>query len=304
MTRSARARGLLEGAIDLHVHVHPAVRKRLADSRELATQAAAAGMRGLLLKDHDRSTVADAWHANSAAGGVEVFGAVCLNAPNGGVNPAAAEAALRMGAAAVFLPTDSARNDAEFWRRHLGDPAERAAVVGESPRRFTAELDAVDGAGELTADVRAVIELCAEAGALVCTGHLGSDEVTAVVDACAAIGARVVVTHAPVFTEAGPDLLARWAQAGAILELVAVFCCATQHLPTSVQRSFAVEAALIDQVGASGFTLSSDLGQVGNPPPADGLAQFIDGLLGEGISEGDLILMTHDNPARAIGLPA
>jgi Family of unknown function (DUF6282) len=145
-----------------------------------------------------------------------------------------------------------------------------------------------------------VIDLCARAGALVCTGHLAYDEVTAVVDACAERGARVCVTHAPMFTEAGPDLLARWAAAGAILELVAVTCCG--NLPQEIMRSYAMEAALVDAVGAAAFTLSSDLGQVGNPLPADGIAQFVDGLLGEGISEDDIAVMTRVNPARALGL--
>ena len=299
---SAAARALLEGAIDLHVHVHPSVRDRVGDSRDLVAEASGVGMRGLLLKDHDRSTVPDAWHANVLDNGVRAAGAVCLNAPLGGLNPAAAEAAIEMGAAAVFLPTDSAHNDGDFWGQVLEDPAQRTAVVGERhARQFTSRLVATDHAGRVVPAVRDVIGLCADAGALVCTGHLSAVEVTAVVDECANRGARVAVTHAPVFTQADADLMARWAEAGALLELVAIFCCGSPLLPTSVWRSYAGEAALIDRVGADAFVLSTDLGQRGNPSPAEGLATFIEGLLGEGISESDIVTMSHVNPARALG---
>ena len=296
------ARSLVEGAIDLHVHVRPSVRPRRADSRQLVEEAAALGMRGMLLKDHDRSTVPDAWHANALEVDVRAGGAVCLNAPSGGLNPAAAEAAIEMGADAIFLPTDSALNDGEFWSGVLSDPASKAAVVGEHrTRRHTARISTLDAAGGLVPEVGQVIDLCAEAGVLVCTGHLGADEVTAVVEECASRGARVVVTHAPVFTRADDDLMARWAAAGALLELVVIFCCQSPQLPTEVWRSYETEAALIDRVGADAFVLSTDLGQVGNPSPAEGLVAFVDGLLGEGISEGAISSMTRVNPARALG---
>lgn len=295
-----RANALLEGAIDLHVHTKPSARIRIADSRELIEAASKVGMRAVLFKDHDRSTVPDAHHANTVGTPVTAFGAVCLNAPVGGLNPAAAEAALRMGAKAVFLPTDSAHNDDQFWTRKLGGPAERAAAVGEHERQFTLAIDALDENGRVVPEIASVIDLCAGADAIVCTGHLSTPEVSAVIDECVARGARVVVTHAPMFTEAAPDVLAKWAAAGAILELVAVACCG--HLPEPVRQTYAAQAALIDEVGASAFTLSSDLGQIGNPTPAEGLALFVEGLLGEGISEDDIAVMTRVNAARALGL--
>ena len=257
-------------------------------------------MRAVLFKDHDRSTVPDAHHASAEGTAVHAFGAVCLNAPVGGLNPAAAEAALRMGAKAVFLPTDSAHNDQQFWSQVLGDSADRAGVVGEHERQFTMAIDTLDPGGQLLPSVVSVIELCADAGAIVCTGHLSEREVSAVVDECARQGAQVVVTHAPMFTGAGPEVLARWAAAGALLELVAVTCCG--HLPLPVRRTYAMEATLIEAVGAGAFTLSSDLGQVGNPLPAVGLGLFVEGLLGEGISDDAIALMTRVNAGRALGL--
>jgi hypothetical protein len=296
---SKRARQLLEGAIDLHVHPRPSTRSRLLDSREIVEQAERAGMRAVLLKDHNRPTDADAWHANALNLGTRAESSVCLNASAGGVNPAAAEVALQSGARAVFFPTDSARNDRLFWSRHSEKPGFKGKVIGEPERRWKLDVSVLDGAA-LVDEALAVIRLCAEAGALVCTGHLDASEISAVVEACGQLGARVCVTHAPVFTNADAGLLGGWASAGAFLELVAVFCC-DESLPKSVRRSFASEAALVDQVGAGAFVLSSDLGQAGNLPPADGLGAFIDALLAEGIDESDIEIMVRVNPARALG---
>jgi hypothetical protein len=299
---SSKAKASLEGAVDLHVHIAPSVRPRQFDGRELVEEAQKYGMRAVLLKDHDRTTVADAFLTNKLGTGVEAAGSVCLNAPNGGLNPAAAEANIKLGTRAVYFPTDSAANDGHYWARHLDPGEEKSHSTGEGARKFTAQLGVLDASGALVQEALDIISVCAAGGALVCTGHLSTDEVTAVVDECGRQGARVSVTHAPSFTEASPDHLAKWAAAGAYLELVAVFCCGGNHLPTSLKRSYAMDAGLIDAIGASAFTLSSDLGLIGSPSPPEGLATFIDGLMGEGISQADIEIMTRVNPARALGL--
>ncbi|UIY31901.1 DUF6282 family protein (plasmid) [Neorhizobium galegae] len=46
---------LLRGAVDLHVHSGPSTMPRKLDHMEAAEEAAAAGMRGLLFKDHHYS---------------------------------------------------------------------------------------------------------------------------------------------------------------------------------------------------------------------------------------------------------
>lgn len=92
-----RACALLEGAIDIHVHPSPSVRNRRSDAREVAAAGSAVGMRGVLLKDHDRSTVADArLTATRAALPFEMFSSVVLNSSVGGLSPAAVESSARM----------------------------------------------------------------------------------------------------------------------------------------------------------------------------------------------------------------
>ena len=77
----------LEGAVDLHVHSAPDVDPRRFNDLELAAEAAKAGMRAVLLKSHQNSTVERAWLTAKVVPGIHVFGGLVLNAPAGGINP-------------------------------------------------------------------------------------------------------------------------------------------------------------------------------------------------------------------------
>ena len=61
-------------------------------------------------------------------------------------------------------------------------------------------------------------------------------------------------------------------------------------------------ADAIRAVGAARCVLSSDLGQIGNPPHVEGLRAFVAALREQGISNDDLGLMTRTNPATVLGL--
>jgi hypothetical protein len=180
---SGRGRQLLEGAIDLHLHAGPSLRKRTGDAWDACAAGAAVGMRGAVLKDHDRLTASDAELASRRAGSTfQPFGALCLNAPVGGLNPAAVETAARLGARVIFLPTDSAYNDGEHWARHLDDPqGQRSHVVGEELRRYTQRIRVLDDTGSLTPETQTVLDTCVREDATVCTGHLSAEEVSRVV---------------------------------------------------------------------------------------------------------------------------
>ncbi len=49
-------------------------------------------------------------------------------------------------------------------------------------------------------------------------------------------------------------------------------------------------------------SIGSDLGQVDNPSPVEGMRQAIALLLGLGYSEADVVTMVRTNPARLVGL--
>src|SRR5215813_11017613 len=95
---SARARELVRGAYDVHIHVAPDVMRRRIDDLTLAKQFADVGMAGFVLKSHYVPTAERAEVVRRAYPGFDALGAITLNASVGGMNPIAVEIAARGGA--------------------------------------------------------------------------------------------------------------------------------------------------------------------------------------------------------------
>ena len=139
---SARARELVRGAYDLHVHVEPDLAKRRIDDLGLARRFAELGLAGFVLKSHYAPTAERAAVVRAAVPGVDALGAITLNAGVGGLNAQAVEIAAREGARIVWLPTVDSENEAsEEGPKPAKQPVWRAiqeefvaAGVGEPAR--------------------------------------------------------------------------------------------------------------------------------------------------------------------------
>jgi hypothetical protein len=59
-------------------------------------------------------------------------------------------------------------------------------------------------------------------------------------------------------------------------------------------------AARIKSVGARHFVLGTDLGQTGNPTPADGLQMFVTGLMAEGVTREEIQTMGREVPGALL----
>jgi hypothetical protein len=282
---TTRARELVRGAYDLHVHVEPDLAKRRIDDLGLAHRFAELGLAGFVLKSHYVPTAERAAVVRAAVPGVAVRGAITLNAGVGGLNAQAVEIAARAGARIVWLPTVDAENEASdggprtAWRRIQEEFT--AAGVATAPVRLTAD------------DLSRVLEVVARHDLVLATGHLGRAEIHRVVDAALAAGvSQVVVTHPDYPTQGVPiDEQRELAARGALLER----CFAPIHTgKVSWERTF--EA--IRATGADSNVLSTDLGQVANPPVEDGLALMAARLLEAGFSEDDIRTMAVVNTRR------
>jgi hypothetical protein len=277
----------LTGAVDLHCHFGPDAHfGRSVTAVEAARDAAGAGHAAVLLKSHSDSTAAVASAVDQVVDGVRVFGGICCDREVGGLNPAAVEVALRLGAKIVWLPTLTSRQDEQ---RGL---MERLGLRGPA-------VDVSDEAGHLLPATNEVLDLVAEAGAVLATGHVSARDHLAVVRAFAPRG-RVLVTHA-MEELAGPALgvqeCVELAQLGAFVELCAMTCIG--HFAS---REVADIAACAREIGAARCTLGTDYGQAANPRPAAGFQAFADALVGEGLSEHDVRRMACDNPRLLVGL--
>jgi Family of unknown function (DUF6282) len=291
---SKRARDLVRGAYDLHVHVAPDVIQRRLDDLELAARFRDHGLAGFVLKSHYVPTAERASVVRAVVAGVDALGAIALNGSVGGLNPVAVEIAAREGARVVWLPTVDCRNQREsraedppgakppMWAR-LQEELREAGIA--SPI-----VDVVGGDGKATAALRDVLRRVALHDLVLATGHLAAHEIMAVVDAAVEEGVRrVIVTH-PEFT--------------------------SQRIPPAAQRELAAKGAYLERCFTTPYTgkcsweelyegvraagpersfFSSDLGQPFNPPFEDGLALMADRFLDAGFSEQDVHTMAVTN---------
>ena len=106
-----RARELVRGGVDYHVHIAPDFVSRRITDVQLARRCLQTGQAGFGLKSHYSSTAERAQVVAEAVPGVTVLGAITLNRSVGGLNPLAVEIAAREGARIVWFPTVSSVNE-------------------------------------------------------------------------------------------------------------------------------------------------------------------------------------------------
>lgn len=300
---TARARAVVRGGYDTHVHVAPDVVGRRIDDVSLARRLAELGVDGVVLKSHYTSTAERAAVVRGVVPEVRTLGAITLNAAVGGLNPLAVEIAAREGARTVWLPTVDAENERALagalpegatpplWHRLQQELAGRGLRVEP--------VAVVDAGGAPLPALRAVVATVAAHGLALATGHLSRDEIFTVVDLARAEGVEtIVVTHPeyPAQDIAVEDQVAL-AERGALLER----CFTTPH---TGKVSWERMLHAIRATGPEHSVVSTDLGQPRNPPVQDGMALFADRLLDAGFSEDEVVTMTVANTRRVAGAEA
>jgi Family of unknown function (DUF6282) len=300
---SQRARELLRGAFDTHIHVAPDVVERKIDDVTLAHRFAELGLAGFILKSHYCSTAERAAVVRGVVPEVTALGAITLNAAVGGMNPLAVEIAAREGARTVWFPTVDAENE---HREHAALPE---GVVPPAWAKLQTELreqgvavdpvPVVDADGRVLPETRVVLAAIARHGMLLATGHLDAAEIVAVVEAAFEEGVRdVVVTHPEFPTQQlSVETQRELAAKGALLER----CFTTPH---TGKVSWEDWLEHIREVGPEHSVLSTDLGQIQNPPVEDGLALLVDRLLAAGFDEEEVVTMGVVNSRRVAGVAA
>ena len=299
-TPGARARALVEGAYDLHVHVGPDVPTRRVDDRTLAGRFAELGLAGFALKSHYTSTAERAQIVSGLVPGVQAIGTLTLNQAVGGMNALAVEIAAREGARIVWMPTvDSPAETAGRTEPKPGDKVPQWAQLQHELRGLGLGVDAVhatDGAGQLLPETRDVLRAIARHGLILATAHLSRDDTFAVVDGAIEEGvARIVVTH-PEFPcqDISIDDQVALAGRGCLIER----CFTTPHSgKTTWEHVFDGVRA----VGAERTLFSSDLGNPDYPAVEDGLALWAERLLGSGFGEGEVREMIVGQSRRLAG---
>src|SRR6266508_3531484 len=262
------------GAIDMHCHPHPDLFPRLADDLEVVQHAAQVGLRAVMIKCHSEPTVSRAYLVEKISPGVQVFGGVVLNRAVGGINPAAAEAALKLGAKEVWMPTVDAAYHAEM---HGGTGAYDVQSSGPTSAPRTG-ISVTDDEGSLRPETLEVLDLEAQARGV----------------------ERIVITH-PFFKVPNLDIedLKTLSAKGAYAEFGYCTVSPMWHYATVTKVADA-----INTIGPSHALLVSDTGQRHNPMPADALRIFAQSIFESGVSGEDVHRLIMVNPAELLGLPS
>jgi Family of unknown function (DUF6282) len=291
---SERARELVRGGFDLHVHVAPDVVERRIDDVGLARRFLEVGLAGFVLKSHYTSTAERARVVSAVVPEVRALGAIALNRAVGGLNALAVEIAAREGARVVWLPTVDSINEAGELELKPGatPPVWVKLQLELRERGLPIEPIALDEGG-----LAAVLASVAAHGLVLATGHIGREEVFAVVDSALDAGIEhVVVTHPDYPAQAfSTEEQVELARRGAWIER----CFTTPH---TGKVSWEQWLESTRAVGAERCFLSTDLGQTANPPVEDGLPLLADRLLDAGFSEEDVRTMAVTNTRKIAGV--
>jgi hypothetical protein len=172
----------------------------------------------------------------------------------------------------------------------------------ENQVRFSKEnrpFVSVSRNGELLQATKDVISVIAKHQLALATGHVSAQEGLMLLREGRRQGVqRMVVTHAmnaPIEMKV-PEMQEATKQ-GAFIEFVGGTMLSADAA-ARVDRF----ADAIRTLGPQFCVLSSDLGQKGNPLPADGFAAFIMALKARGFTDADLDRMSKQNPATLLGL--
>jgi hypothetical protein len=277
----------MTGAVDLHCHPYPDLFPRLADDFDIVRAARDAGMKAIVLKCHHESTVSRAYLVQRVIPGIKVFGGIVLNYYVGGLNPAAVEASLRLGGREVWMPTVDSGYHAEV---HGGTGGYEAQQGGRSQAEG---IWVADSDGKLRPQIKEILELVAQHGAILGTAHLSPREIVALVREARSVGVeKIVITH-PYFRVPNIDLdtLAEVARMGAMPEFG--YCTVS---PAWQYAAVPKIAQSVERIGASRCLLVSDTGQRHNPLPSEALRIFAQTVFEKGVPLGQVTQMITTNP--------
>ncbi|MFC1945143.1 DUF6282 family protein [Chloroflexota bacterium] len=274
---------IINGSVDMHVHPGPDARvQRRCDGLEIAQQAIGMGMRAVVSKNHEYGTAPMVNIINKVVGYPILIGSICLNVEEGGINPWAVEASVNMGAKIVWMPTFSSPNHLKV--RGINDPG----------------ITLFDENGNLLPVVDDILDIIRSKNIILATGHISIPEVFALVDRANSKGVeKIVITH-PLWPKLENITIPQQLELnkkGAIIEH-----CFSHTLPLMGGLDAMKITEAVKALGAENCILSTDLGQLFNPAPAEGMRMMIASMLQYDLSEEELVMMVKTNPVRLLDL--
>jgi hypothetical protein len=298
-TSDSRIDGLLQGAIDPHVHSGPSIAPRSLDHVELLRQASAAGFAAVVTKDHDYSSVMTAAliRRNFPELKTRIYASIVLNNVVGGFNPYAVEHTAAMGGKIVWLPTLAAENHLR-WQAQ----ANRTHPATTDKIRSAVGIPVLDADKKVRDDVKEVLDIVAKNDMVLASGHLHISETWIVFEEAKRRGVqRLVLTHPEEIVDASLNDVKGIAAMGAFVEhSLCMFLEGSKFkIATGEDLRRHIDAAGVEQT-----IFCSDLGQTGNMSPLEGFRAGIKLCIELGYDDEQIRKMVSSNAARALGIEA
>lgn len=286
---------LLKGAYELHVHSSPSIFPRKQTDWELIEDVKASGMAGIVLKAHEAQTIDRAKLIRDKEPGLHVYGGLALNYFTGGLSPTAVDAAIRLGAKIIWMPTFSARQHQEHFAKK-----KTRFFNSERPLIHPSKgLEIWDENKRILPEVHDILDLIAEANITLATGHISPDEVKALVDAAAEHKVdKILIQHSDLGIARIPFTLEQeLVKKGAILEKC--YLAASSDFNDITLEEMAQS---IQEHGPDSCVMVTDYGQPHNIPPIDALSKFVEEMLAYGIKDYDIEKMITHNTKQLLGI--
>jgi hypothetical protein len=216
---------------------------------------------------------------------------------SGGSTPTPSTSASRWAARSSGFPTIASPKHIEHHREHpqLKFPSLSVDLIPEEPIDVFA-----DGNGTLKPEVHEILQMIADADAVLASGHMPAPSIIAVFEAAKEHGVRRMIVNHPNFViEATKDEVKTLAELGALIEHS--LCMYDEE---SSFHNWQIDTLVdwIRWVGPERSSLGSDLGQANNPYPVDSFRKICSRLLESGMPESEVRMLVADNPAKLLGL--
>jgi hypothetical protein len=278
-----RALALIKGGYDLHTHSMPSHFPRSLNDFDLLREADRYGMAGIMLKSHYDQTASRAYLVNQKGRtAAKAFGGIALNRPQGGVNPDAAEACLRLGGRMVWMPTF---DSLQF--RNAG------ALPGAM--EIAAPLTIFDDGGALIPAVFEIFEVVKKYDVYLATGHLSEKESIALCTAGVKEKVKLILTH-PDFQKTPVSFATQTALAdkGVLIEKAWL----NVHWGHISAEAFAES---IKRLGSHRVFFVTDAGQADNKYPPESFIEGVISLLDYGLGDADIVNVVRKVPQSIVG---
>jgi hypothetical protein len=209
-----------------------------------------------------------------------VIGGVALNHAVGGLNPQAVKTCAGYGGRCVWLPV----GDSSHHRRVMGQPG---------------GIDVLDASGQVLKEVLEILEIIAERDMVLVLSHQSTRERWRVLQEAKRLGVKRILVDHPQWplNKMTNAQMREFAAAGAYLGL---YWMAAVPNPFNPWVDAQEVLGVITEVGTDHLVGGTDLMQVGNPDPVEGLRQFMERLLLMGVSHEAVRAIFVHNPAALL----